>query len=45
VNPMNNRGKRIVGVILLLLGLSFLAIGLHMGQLEILMNLLEKVFP
>jgi hypothetical protein len=30
---------------LLLLGVSFLAIGIYTGQLDAIVNLLKKVFP
>lgn len=37
--------RRVIGALLLLLGVSFLAVGLYMGQLNALIELLRKVFP
>ena len=36
--------KRIIGSLLLLLGLSILAAGLSSGQLDYLMDFLKKIF-
>jgi len=36
--------RRIVGSLLLLLGLSFLALGLYTGQLGYVLEFLKKVF-
>ena len=41
---MDSSGKRIVGSLLLLLGLTFLIAGLASGQLEYLFDFLSKVF-
>lgn len=37
--------RRVIGALLLLLGVSFLAVGLYTGQLDAIVKLLEKVFP
>jgi hypothetical protein len=34
-----------IGAFLLLLGVSFLAVGVYMGQLNVIVELLKKVFP
>jgi hypothetical protein len=36
--------KRVIGSLLLLSGLTFLAIGLHTGQLTTVLELLKKIF-
>ena len=36
--------KRVIGSLLLLSGLTFLAIGLHTGQLTSVLELLKKIF-
>jgi len=36
--------KRVVGSLLLLLGLSFLAVGLHVNQLDTVSEMVRKVF-
>ena len=36
--------RRVIGALLLLLGLSSLAVGLYTGQLDAIVKLLEKVF-
>lgn len=36
--------KRVIGSLLLLSGLTFLAIGLHTGQLTSVVELLKKIF-
>lgn len=36
--------KRVMGSLLLLLGLSFLAVGLHVNQLETVSEIVRKVF-
>ncbi|MCS7115477.1 MAG: hypothetical protein RMJ15_05535 [Nitrososphaerota archaeon] len=37
--------RRVVGALLLLLGVSFVAVGLYTGQLNAIIELLKKVFP
>ncbi|MEM1539562.1 MAG: hypothetical protein QXW82_00845 [Candidatus Bathyarchaeia archaeon] len=37
--------RRVIGALLLLMGVSLLAFGLYTGQLEVLIELLKKVFP
>jgi hypothetical protein len=37
--------RRVIGALLLLLGVSFLAVGLYAGQLNAIVELLKKVFP
>lgn len=41
---MNISEKRVVGSLFLLLGLSFLAVGLHVGQLSLIEEMLSKIF-
>ena len=36
--------RRVVGSLLLLLGLTFLALGLYAGQLSLVLEIMEKVF-
>jgi len=36
--------KRVIGSLLLLSGLTFLAIGLYTGQLNFVLELLKKIF-
>ncbi len=36
--------KRVIGSLLLLLGLSFLAVGLHVNQLDTVSEMVRKVF-
>ena len=36
--------KRVIGSLLMLSGLTFLAIGLHTGQLTTVLDLLKKIF-
>jgi len=36
--------RRVIGALLLLLGVSFLAVGIHTGQLNTIVELLKKVF-
>jgi len=36
--------RRIIGALLLLLGVSFLAVGVYTGQLNMIMEMLKKVF-
>ncbi len=42
---MDINERRVVGALLLLLGVSLLAIGLYTGQLDTIRNLLRNVFP
>jgi len=37
--------SRMIGALLLLLGVSALAVGAYTGQLSVIVNLLEKMFP
>ena len=37
--------RRMIGALLLLLGVSSLAVGVYTGQLSVIVNLLEKMFP
>jgi hypothetical protein len=37
--------SRVIGALLLLLGVSSLAVGVYTGQLSVIVNLLEKMFP
>jgi hypothetical protein len=37
--------RRVIGALLLLLGVSSLAVGVYTGQLSVIVNLLEKIFP
>jgi hypothetical protein len=37
--------RRVIGALLLLLGVSSLAVGLYIGQLDAIVNLLGKIFP
>ncbi len=37
--------RRMIGALLLLLGVSFLAVGIYTGQLNAIVDLLEKIFP
>ncbi|MGC8939681.1 MAG: hypothetical protein ACP5IM_06230 [Candidatus Bathyarchaeia archaeon] len=41
---MDVQEKRIIGALLLLLGFSFLAIGMYTGQLNKIVELLKTVF-
>jgi hypothetical protein len=36
--------RRVIGALLLLLGVSFLAVGIYTGQLNAVVELLRKVF-
>jgi hypothetical protein len=37
--------RRMLGALLLLLGVSFLAVGTYTGQLNAILDLLKKIFP
>lgn len=41
---MDPSERRMIGSLLLLLGLSFLALGLYSGQLSYLLEFLKKIF-
>jgi len=41
---MEQSEKRIIGSLLLLSGLTFLTIGLYIGQLTFILELLKKIF-
>ena len=41
---MDLLGKRVIGSLLLLSGLTFLTIGLHAGQSTFVLELLKKIF-
>jgi hypothetical protein len=36
---------RMIGALLLLLGVSFLAVGIYTGQLNAILDLLKRIFP
>lgn len=42
---MDTQQRRMIGALLLLLGVSFLAVGIYTGQLNVIVDLLKKVFP
>jgi hypothetical protein len=42
---MDSQQRRMIGALLLLLGVSFLAVGIYTGQLNAVIQLLKKVFP
>jgi len=37
--------SRIIGALILLLGVSFLAVGVYTGQINFIINLLKQAFP
>ncbi|NIO36415.1 hypothetical protein GTO27_01785 [Candidatus Bathyarchaeota archaeon] len=41
---MDIEERRIIGALLLLLGVSFLAVGIYTGQIEEIVRMLEKAF-
>ncbi len=41
---MDTSERRVIGSLLLLLGLTFLALGLYSGQLSYVLEFLKKVF-
>jgi hypothetical protein len=41
---MDNSERRIIGALLLLLGVSFLAVGIHTGQLNKIVEMLKTIF-
>lgn len=42
---MDIQERRVIGALLLLLGVSFLAVAAYTGQLNTVIELLKKVFP
>jgi hypothetical protein len=42
---MDVQERRLIGALLLLLGVSFLAVGVYTGQLSVVINLLKRGFP
>jgi hypothetical protein len=42
---MDIQQRRMIGALLLLVGVSFLAVGVYTGQLNVIVELLKKVFP
>ena len=36
--------RRVIGALLLLLGVSFLAVGIYTGQLNVIVEMLKKAF-
>jgi uncharacterized membrane protein YiaA len=42
---MDSSERRVIGALLLLLGVTFFAIGLYTGQLKVIVELLKKAFP
>ena len=42
---MDASARRVIGALLLLLGVSFLAAGIYTGQLELILEWLGKAFP
>ena len=41
---MDIQQRRMIGALLLLLGVSFLAVGVYMGQLNVIVDLLKRAF-
>jgi hypothetical protein len=41
---MDIQQRRMIGALLLLVGVSFLAVGVYTGQLNVIVDLLKKVF-
>jgi hypothetical protein len=41
---MDLQQRRMIGALLLLLGVSFLAVGVYTGQLNVIVDLLKKAF-
>jgi len=41
---MDIQQRRMIGALLLLLGVSFLAVGVYMGQLNVILDLLKRAF-
>ena len=42
---MDTQQRRMIGAFLILLGVSFLAVGVYTGQLNAIVELLKNVFP
>jgi hypothetical protein len=42
---MDTQQRRIIGALILLLGVSFLAVAVYTGQLNTIVELMKKVFP
>jgi len=42
---MDTQQRRIIGALILLLGVSFLAVGVYTGQLNTIVELMKRVFP
>jgi hypothetical protein len=42
---MNIPERRVIGALLLLLGISLLAVGIYTGQLNAILTLLKRAFP
>jgi hypothetical protein len=42
---MDVQERRLIGALLLLLGVSFLAIGAYKGQIRVIIDLLKRGFP
>jgi hypothetical protein len=42
---MDTQQRRIIGALILLLGVSFLAVGVYTGQLNTIVELMKQVFP
>jgi len=42
---MDVSARRVIGALLLLLGVSFLAVGIYTGQLDLLLEWLKKALP
>jgi len=42
---MDTQQRRIIGALILLLGVSLLAVGVYTGQLNTIVELMKKVFP
>ena len=45
IKNMDIPERRVIGALLLLLGVSLLVVGLYTGQFDALRKLLEKTFP
>jgi hypothetical protein len=41
---MDTSERRVIGSLLLLLGITFLALGLYTGQLEVVLKIVKEVF-
>lgn len=45
IKNMDMPERRVMGALLLLLGVSFLVVGIYTGQFNALLELLKKTFP